>query len=193
MTGTLVLVVGPSGAGKDMLIGAARTALADDPRFVFPRRLVTREAVAELEDHDTIPRAAFAAGRASGAYALSWEAHGLGYALPATIADDLAAERVVVANVSRQVLPAAAMRYSCRIVHVTADPALRAERLAGRGRESGQEIAARLAREGAEVARGIAPVTIIENSGPPEPAVEAFMAALRGFLPAGETTSALPR
>ena len=50
----LVLVVGPSGAGKDTLINAAKAALAGDDRFVFPRRVVTRPAVTALEDHDTV-------------------------------------------------------------------------------------------------------------------------------------------
>ena len=44
--GRLVLVVGPSGAGKDTLIGLARAACADDGNIVFPRRVVTREASA---------------------------------------------------------------------------------------------------------------------------------------------------
>ena len=79
----LVLVVGPSGAGKDTLINAAREALAGDRRFAFPRRVVTRPAVAALEDHDSVTRAEFALQEANGAYALSWEAHGLHYGLPA--------------------------------------------------------------------------------------------------------------
>ena len=41
--GALVLVVGPSGAGKDALIAAAREALEANTRFTFPRRVVTRQ------------------------------------------------------------------------------------------------------------------------------------------------------
>lgn len=61
MPGRLDLVVGPSGAGKDMLIRLARAALACEPRYVFPRRLVTRPPSAD-EDNDPIDEAAFAAG-----------------------------------------------------------------------------------------------------------------------------------
>src|SRR6185295_15951480 len=39
--GRLVLVVGPSGAGKDTLIAGARAACRDDATVVFPRRVVT--------------------------------------------------------------------------------------------------------------------------------------------------------
>jgi ribose 1,5-bisphosphokinase len=42
--GRLVLVIGPSGAGKDTLIGLAQAACADGNDVVFPQRVVTREA-----------------------------------------------------------------------------------------------------------------------------------------------------
>ena len=82
--GALVLVVGPSGAGKDTLIAAARTALAGDGRFVFPRRIITRSA-SRWEDHDTLDEAQFSAALAAGQFAAHWRAHGLYYALPVSI------------------------------------------------------------------------------------------------------------
>ncbi len=48
--GRLVLVVGPSGAGKDTLIGLAQAACAEDGTIVFPRRVVTREASASEDN-----------------------------------------------------------------------------------------------------------------------------------------------
>lgn len=177
MAGILVLVIGPSGAGKDTLIGAAKHVFAGDQQVVFPRRMVTRDAVRELEDHDTMSWEAFAAG----GFALSWEAHGLGYALPRRIEADLAAGRTVVVNVSRNVIAEAAGRYRCGIILIAAHPLVRAARLTGRGRESVEDIAARLAREGAEVPTDLAPLVTVDNSGPLEPSVSAFVAAVQRF------------
>ena len=55
----LVLVVGPSGAGKDTLIRLAAAAAGGKATLSFPRRVVTRVADAS-EDHDTLDEAAFA-------------------------------------------------------------------------------------------------------------------------------------
>ncbi len=90
--GTLVLVIGPSGAGKDTLIAAARDALAGDARFLFPRRHVTRAS----DSHEPVEertREAFAREQAAGGFALSWAAHGQLYGVPRDIEAALARAR----------------------------------------------------------------------------------------------------
>jgi phosphonate metabolism protein PhnN/1,5-bisphosphokinase (PRPP-forming) len=178
MAGTLVLVVGPSGAGKDTLIGAARRALADDPRFVFPRRAVTRAANAQLEDHESIAPADFHRQRQRGAYALDGDAHGLSYGIPVAIEAALAAGRVVVANVSRRVIPRALEKYPAVVViAVSTAPEVLAARLAARGREGDAEVAMRLQRTAPALPAGT-PVVEIDNSGSLDRGVTAFVAAL---------------
>ena len=174
----LALVVGPSGAGKDTLIAEGRVALGADRRFAFVRRVVTRPAVARLEDHDAIDDASFAAASQRGAFALEWQAHGLSYGIPAAIETDLAAGRVVVANGSRHAIPRAVAKYPDSVaIVVTADPRVRAARLAQRGRETPDEIAARLARDAVGLPAGLRCMTI-DNSGVLADGVSAFIAAL---------------
>jgi ribose 1,5-bisphosphokinase len=143
----LIAVVGPSGAGKDTLMAGARAAIADDARFRFVRRAITRPAEAGGEDHEALSEADFAARRAAGGFALSWAAHGLHYGIPRNIEEDIAARRVVIANLSRAVLPEAGARYRLRVLNITAPMEVLAARLAARGRETTADIAARLARE----------------------------------------------
>lgn len=172
----LVLVVGPSGAGKDTLMAAARERLGGDGRFHFVRREITRPADAGGEDHAAVDFPDFAARREAGAYALSWEAHGLGYGIPRDIETELAGGRVVVANVSRGTIAAAAARFAVTVLEITASPAVLAARLAGRGRESAADIAARLARSVA-LPEGVA-VERVFNDGSVEDGAAAVAAAL---------------
>jgi ribose 1,5-bisphosphokinase len=179
--GALVLVVGPSGAGKDTLIGAAKAALADNPRFSFPRRVVTRTAVVELEDHDSVDVSEFSRQKLRGAYALDWEAHGLCYGVPAGIDAAIVAGQVVVVNTSRKVIERAMEKYpACHVLLVTARPEIRAARLASRGRESIEDVAARLQREGAPVPDGIV-ATSIDNSAGLDDGISGFVTALRSI------------
>jgi len=176
--GTLFLIVGPSGAGKDTLIDGARTALASDPRYVFPRRAVTR-APAAGEDHVSMSAEDFEAAQARGEFALAWGAHGLHYGIPRAIDEELRRGRHVLVNVSRAVLPEARRRYRpLRIVEVTAPVQVLAERLARRGRESAAEIAERLNRSGAIAVEG-PDVTRIETTGTIEESVGALLAVLK--------------
>ena len=66
----LVAVVGPSGAGKDTLMGLARARLEGDTRFRFVQRTITRPAEAGGEVHRALDLHAFEAEREAGVYAL---------------------------------------------------------------------------------------------------------------------------
>ncbi|KJC60685.1 ribose-phosphate pyrophosphokinase [Bradyrhizobium sp. LTSPM299] len=164
--GRLVLVVGPSGAGKDTLLGLVKTACADDRNIVFPRRLITRAASAS-EDNEEVSADAFQQALANGDYAMHWEAHGHRYALSRSIDDEIRAGRSVIANVSRTVISAARRNYvNVVVVLITAPPDVLAARLAARARASDGQLAHRLARSVDETA-AVPDVTIV-NSGSAE-------------------------
>ena len=176
--GTLFLVVGPSGAGKDTLLTGARAALEPGGAYVFPRRAITRPAGAGGEDHEAVSPEAFAEREASGGFFATWRAHGLAYGLPACISAALESGRHVVANVSRTVLADVAER-ACPavIVEISAPPALLADRLAARGREDRADTARRLSREAAPFPDG-ATIRRVVNDGTPGAGIARLLAAL---------------
>lgn len=144
--GRLILVVGPSGAGKDTLLGLARAACTDDPAIVFSRRVITREA-STSEDNDEVSADAFQEALARDQYAMHWEAHGHRYALRRDIDDDIGVGRTVVANVSRTVISAMRRAYAqIVVISITAPPDVLAERIAMRARGSDGKIEQRLGR-----------------------------------------------
>ncbi|MBR0651571.1 phosphonate metabolism protein/1,5-bisphosphokinase (PRPP-forming) PhnN [Roseomonas terrae] len=161
----LVAVVGPSGAGKDTLMALARARLQGDARFRFVQRAITRPAAAGGEAHRALDVAGFEAERDAGRFALWWNVHGLFYGIPRDIEGDLSAGRVAVANLSRGVLADAAARYRLRVLVITAPVAVLAARLAARGRETAEDIEARLARE-MTLAPGLDVVTVMNDATP---------------------------
>lgn len=181
----LVLTVGPSGAGKDTLLREARTALEGDPRFRFTRRVITRGEDQGAEDHEQAEPAEFEARRESGGFALWWRAHGLCYGIPADIAEDIEAGRVVVANVSRTCIGEAASRFPVRVIEITAPTDLLARRLALRGREDAVDAARRLSRAVA-VPDSVQKETIV-NDGTVEQGARKLIAALTRAASAAPT------
>jgi ribose 1,5-bisphosphokinase len=175
----LVLVVGPSGAGKDTLLGAVKADLEADPRFRFVRRVVTRPTDGRAADEEFLEEAEFRARRDARAYALWWQAHGLFYGVPADIAHDLGAGRVVVASVSRAILAEAAARFPVRVVEITAPHDILARRLAARGREDAASVAERLARA-VPLPPALA-VTVIVNDGTIEQGTRALRICLHAI------------
>lgn len=186
MAGKLILVVGPSGVGKDTLIEGARAELAGDDRFDFARRVITRPADAGGEDHEAVDEAEFERRVAAGAFFAHWRANGLGYGAPRHILDRLRAGANVVLNGSRRALAdivSAAERaeIDVDVIQIDADPEVIAQRLAARGRESAEEIAQRRARasQPPPAMPGVAFAAVM-NDGAPEEGVRRFVAALLG-------------
>ncbi len=177
-SGILFFIVGPSGAGKDTLIDGARAALENDDRFSFATRLITRPADAGGEAHEAIDADGFAALEQAGELLVSWQAHGLSYGLRANLREALEAGRHVIANGSRAVLSRLIGQVPRLIaLVVTASPEILAQRLAARGRETADDIAARLARSQLALPEGVDSITVT-NDGTREEGVARLLQAL---------------
>ncbi|PZW50864.1 ribose 1,5-bisphosphokinase [Humitalea rosea] len=176
----LIAVVGASGAGKDTLLDKARVALADEPRVVWVRRVITRPIEAGGEAHFPATEEEFTALAAAGAFCLHWPAHGLRYGIPAEAGAAALAGDCVIANLSRAILSEAAARFPLRVLHVTVPDAIRAARLAARGREDAASVMARLSRV-APLPPGLDVVEIV-NDGTPEEGAARMLAAIRRSL-----------
>lgn len=174
MSGRLWAVVGPSGAGKDTLIEAARAAL---PHLHVVRRVISRPTDAGGEDFEGVTPAEFSRRLRAGEFALHWQAHGLDYGIPCAALAPLGAGQDVLFNGSRKALAQAALP-GLTVIEVTAPDAVLARRLAARGRETTEDIAARLARAAHPLPPGLAVVTV-DNGGTLADGVARFLAVLQ--------------
>lgn len=176
MAGRLFAIVGPSGAGKDTILAAAKLARPD---LHIARRVITRPESAGGEPFEGVSEAEFEHRVEEGLFALDWRAHGLRYGIPATIDRAIAEGRDVLFNGSRAMLGLAWEKFpGLGVIHVTASVPVLADRLAARGRESRADIAQRLARAHYDIPYGL-PIRVVENNGALEDAVAAFLAALQ--------------
>jgi len=163
VAGLFIAVVGPSGVGKDTLLDHARALYARDPRFLFPRRVITRDALLGGEIFDSVSTAKFDSMERAGGFALSWCAYGLAYGIRQEVGAELRSGKCVVVNVSRAILDQLQPKFGrAHVVHVTAAPEIVATRLAARGRETQEEIRRRVARYHEQIPAGIA-VTTLDN------------------------------
>ncbi|MGA1802942.1 phosphonate metabolism protein/1,5-bisphosphokinase (PRPP-forming) PhnN [Rhizobium sp. HT1-10] len=181
-SGRMVVVVGPSGAGKDTLIGRAAQYFEGRTDVHFARRVITRGADAGGEDHISVSEGGFEAMDRAGSFAVSWTAHGLKYGIPAAVLQELSQGNIVIANGSRSVLDrfrAAFPRLT--VINVTARPEVLAERLEARGRETRADILKRLER-GSLIVDGDDDVVTIDNSGTVDEAAHQMIDTLETIL-----------
>jgi len=183
MQARLIYLMGPSGAGKDSVIDAARSRLATIPVEVA-RRVITRSAESIGEQAMGVSDERFAAMQDAGDFAMNWQANGHDYGIPVDINRWLAQGRHVLVNGSRDYLPEAQRRYPdllAVLVSVSSD-VLR-QRLIARGRESLQDIESRLQRNErlrseAQQWQGQGAPQVLDNSGTLDQAVAALITLL---------------
>ena len=150
--GRLIAFVGPSGVGKDSVMRAVADA---DPVLGLARRVITRPPGAG-EDFESVDEEEFERRLDAGEFCLSWRAHGLGYGIPAAVKTEVATGAQRLVNLSRSVLAEADARFpTFSVIELRASPETLARRLAGRGRETADDIAERLAREGSKIPAGL--------------------------------------
>lgn len=184
--GRLVYLMGPSGAGKDSLIDAARATLAAH-NVAIARRVITRSAEAKGEDAIGVSSERFEQMCAEGDFALHWRANGLAYGIPVQIDSWLQQGRTVLVNGSRAHLAEARQRYPDLLaVLLTVDPQVLRQRLLARGRESLEDIERRLARS-QQLVLPDQDVCLLDNSTYLDDAVARLLDLLRerGLLGSG--------
>ena len=181
MTGLapLILVVGPSGAGKDTLLEGAARELEPTGNFSFATRVITRPVTSDGEQHIEISTDAFNQKEAEGYFLLSWRAHGYCYGILAEPTETLRTRGcAVVASVSRTVIDDAKSRHQpVHVIVVTAPKTVLERRLANRGREPEADVLARLERSNAIDVSG-QNVTIIENTSDVKSGIRQMISAL---------------
>jgi phosphonate metabolism protein PhnN/1,5-bisphosphokinase (PRPP-forming) len=162
----LIVVVGPSGAGKDTLLRRWRERLGDAAPVHFARRLITRPADPLGEQHEPVTPDQLDALRTADALAFEWRAHGLRYAVRKEALQVLERGHWLVLNGSREHLPRLrAQAPACRVVEVTAPAHLLEARLRARGREAEERVRQRLQRAPQPVQ---ADLTLINDGHPAE-------------------------
>ncbi len=145
MAGSLIYVMGPSGAGKDSLLEIAKKRFAGNQGFAFAKRYVTREAASGGEDFTAISQEDFDRLEADDFFLFSWRGHGLSYGCDRTVERRLAEGKLVVLNGSRAYLKEAlTIMPGLKPLLITARNEILAARLKKRGRETAGEQAERL-------------------------------------------------
>ncbi|MBY4593995.1 phosphonate metabolism protein/1,5-bisphosphokinase (PRPP-forming) PhnN [Ottowia caeni] len=178
MSDRLVYVIGPSGAGKDSVLQGLRQVWPAAAPAHWARRSITRPATSGGEHHEALEDSSFEQQRQANAFAMHWKANGLSYGIRHSELQPLDFGHWVFVNGSRSWLPELLARWpEATVVHIGAAPAVLAQRLSARGRETAESVAARLGRQ---VHLDLPVDSIrIDNNGVLETAVAELQQALR--------------
>jgi ribose 1,5-bisphosphokinase len=142
----IIYIMGPSGSGKDSIINAVRQQSLDNLQVAH--RYITRHWQSGGENHVALSESEYNKRQALGLFALAWSANQHQYAIGCEIDVWLKAGQNVLVNGSRAYLEQARARYANDIYPVLIDVEAHKleQRLIERGRETQQQIQARIIR-----------------------------------------------
>lgn len=176
--GSLIYVMGPSGAGKTRVIDYARKKIGGRLPVLFAHRYITRPLDKDLENYIALSQAEFALRKLRDLLAFDWNAYGFNYGIGIEIKSWLAAGLVVVMDGSRAHFSGHEGEFAGVVpVLITAGHEQLRRRLTARDRENVKAIEERLERANKFIPADLSLVTL-DNSGPIERAGEAFAAIL---------------
>lgn len=192
--GNLFYVIGPSGSGKDSLMTYAREQVASrfmadkilvykgpytsgdllfpeqkpgNVPILFAHRYITRPMDAGGENHICLTQTEFLVRQKLGLFALDWQSHQNFYGIGTEIKTWMSAGANVVVNGSREYLPTASQRFpDMRVILIHVSPDVLRQRLTDRGRETPDEINARIERN-QQIPPLVHPNLIILNNDTP--------------------------
>ena len=145
MVGTVFLIVGPSGAGKDTLLDLVRPQLSG---YLFVRRFITRPAESGGENHIALSSTEFEQKIQRGDFCVYWRAHELGCGIDKAIIDAVSKGQNVIINTSRGSIEDFLQVFNqVRVIQITASKDVLRHRLLERGRETETQIEKRLCRQ----------------------------------------------
>lgn len=177
--GRLIVIVGPSGAGKDSILKGAQKHFQDNPRVETVCRVITRECDPASEIHDSVTEEQFVSQQALGAFSVWWQANGLFYGLPAELNAKIEQGQLLIANGSRAAIPDIRSKFKqLTVVHITVSQDVLAMRLERRSRETATQIKKRLERNQTINPLEGDDVVTIDNSCARETAIEEFIALI---------------
>ena len=147
LLGTLVLVVGNSGSGKDSIIsGVAKKFPSNLKEIHLTQRYITRPS-SETEDNISITPKIFKEMSLQKKFALEWHIYDLDYGVPIDIDNWLKKGHPVIVNVSRTIVKKARSTYrNILVVFIKVPFEITFQRIKERGRESGKLLQERIQR-----------------------------------------------
>ncbi|MBA7573989.1 Ribose 1,5-bisphosphate phosphokinase PhnN [subsurface metagenome] len=146
-SGTLFLVVGNSGSGKDSIIKAVLERYPSDLKSIrLTQRYITRPP-SETEDNISMNPGEFREMSKQGKFALEWHIYDLDYGVPIEIDSWLKNGHPVLVNVSRTIVKEACEIYrNLKIIFIEVPFEITLKRLKTRARESGKRLEERIER-----------------------------------------------
>lgn len=142
----LILVVGPSGVGKDTLLRSARKRFGASAELNFVRRYITRPPDGN-EDNYYVDSTCFSLLKRSSFFVSDWQAHGNMYGVPRHALVNGNDRQKLLCSISRSAIGDFEQAHDdVTVLQVSASLDLLRERLLSRGRESEADVEKRLLR-----------------------------------------------